>query len=148
MRASRATLALAIAATLLAAGCGGSDERSSGERSPDERAAVRAALKAAHDALYSAEAEEFCDRLSASARAATTGGTCEEAVMAVVPQPLPERTIEDSRSTILSVRLEGDRATVRTRSSGGEILPVSLVKENGHWKMDAPWKDLGSGGGS
>ena len=148
------TLALAAAAFLFAAGCGGGDERDANNAKPgttpsagappggggDEegvRDAIRDVAAAIEDKDYERVCDRFTDevrkRLESGAREAG-GGTCAELLQRFDKGgAIADRIGKPEDLKFETVTVEGDTATVEIKD---EREPTRLVKERGQWKLD------------
>jgi len=121
----------ALAVTLGACGGGGNDE--------DD---VRKAVNGVYDALASKDAKKVCGSLSEQGReqiARTTGRSgkrmsCESVFG--LGFAFAGETFKDAREAeVTDVEIDGDEATATVKFKG-KTGDVSLVKENGDWKLD------------
>ena len=126
MPAPNRILAVVIAsAALLAAGCGGDDEGD-----------VREALTAFADATAKKDYQRMCDDLLAP-------DLVEQIRSVNLPCEVALRTgledVERPRLEVQSIKLDGDNATARVRSTAANQEPsedvVKLVKVDGAWRI-------------
>lgn len=117
--------------------------------SPEARATE--SLTKVYDSLSNlrdVDEASICDLMSESARRETRryvtetanrgpGWTCEEAVDILVERSKLARGFRRVRKAeVVGVNIEGDRATATVSfGKGGALSPVSLVKEDGEWKL-------------
>ena len=157
MHASRLhsrTLALVAAASLLAAGCGGGEEKDADNARPSttpsagtpagnggDEEGVRDAITDVADAIQDKDYEKVCDRftddvrkrLESGARKAG-GGTCAELLRRFDKGgAIADRIGKPEDLKFERVTVEGDTATVEIKD---ERQPTRLVKERGQWKLD------------
>lgn len=124
---------------------GGGDAARGSAEPTDERKAVRTAYIAIQAALYRGDAEAYCDSVTNTATADTDRAlandrdACEAMVVDNVPSPLPPAVVARNRARILGVKVHGDKATVRVKSTGNPPRDAPFVKEDGRWKLDWVW---------
>ena len=122
-------LALLAASSILAAGCGGSDE-------DDVKSAVTDLAKAAKDKDYA----KVCEGLTSEVRkqiqrgaAQAGGGGCPKLFERLDKNGAVSKEIGDpDKLEFEKVTVNGDKATVKLK---GERDPAELVKEDGEWKV-------------
>ncbi len=101
---------------------------------------VRAALAALQNSFYAGDVKAVCAGYTEAARneIASGGGsdaTCESAMGAYV-RPVPASTAQRYKARIISVKVKGDKATVRSvQGQAQRPTDVRLVKEDGAWKL-------------
>ena len=120
-----ATVILALA--LAVAGCGGGSEDS-----PED------VTESFYSALSDSDAGEVCDLLSNSAAesAAAGGDSCEDGFQKALDSGAAQAALGVADDIeVGEAEIDGDSATV-TVSSGSQEDEVSLVKEDGKWKVD------------
>ena len=125
MPAPRTVLIAALATALLTAGCGADDERD-----------VRATLKAFGDATAKKDYQRLCDDL-------LSPDLVEQVRRVNLPCEVALRTgfeeVQSPRIEVRSVKVDGDSATARVRSTAANQEPsedvVKLVKVDGEWRI-------------
>ncbi|CAN5478648.1 hypothetical protein BH20ACT19_BH20ACT19_04800 [soil metagenome] len=113
------------AASLLAAGCGGSEED-----------AVEDSVKEFASAAKDKDFGGVCDKLTDELRqqiGQAGGGNCEEALKQFGEQVDLGGIPDPDEIEFESVEVDGDNATVKIK---GEDNESKLVKEDGEWKAD------------
>ncbi len=113
-----------LAASLFAAGCGGSDE-------DDVKDAVKDVASAAKDK----DAEKFCSLVSEEALKQvkdSSGKECEDAFDKQTLDALAKDAPNPDDIEFDKVTVDGDKATVEVKGESGE---TKLVKEDGDWKF-------------
>lgn len=132
---ARLALAALVAASLIAAGCGGSDAEESGSGSPEDT--VKSFFAAADDG----DGARACELMTADSVSALElgGGSCAD-VMSEDSGDLPDDF------EVGDVSEDGDTATA-TVSGDGEELDVPLKKEDDEWKVDFIGLGLSQSGG-
>lgn len=111
------------------------------DASPAERE-VRATMARFQKAFYTGDAKGVCamfTKKSAEETAATgnEGATCAE-VIATFARPVAPAMAQQLKADILFVKVDGDKAIVRTsQSNNGQTLKsdLALVRQNGQWKF-------------
>jgi signal peptidase I len=117
-------------------GCGGSSASSSEE--------VRQSIDAYRQATDKRDGDAACKQLSSSLqlqvlRAAGTKGGGQTACSRVLTRALKARTAPPAFE-VVSVHVNGNRATAATQHRTGSVTvtsPLDLVRENGHWRLNA-----------
>jgi hypothetical protein len=136
-----AALAVTLALTALAAGCGGSDDDAAAS---DDEAAVAAAFKAVESAFAAGDAERFCAGMTPAGQRQsallTAAGPrtpdCVKSTRAVVKLNR-EAGLKQTPAKVVSVKVDRGTAIATVRDRGNQPLRVRFVKRDGRWKMDA-----------
>ena len=142
------TLSLALLATaaLGVSACGGDDSGGGG----DDESQIRAVVSDYAAAIADQDGDKACGFLTDQARESVeaAGRSLQADGCADVMEKVLEQTSEADRDDlkdieVVSVEIDGDRATVRVKAGGDEGDPSTLVKEDGDWKIAV---DQDSGG--
>ena len=126
---TRAVAAIGAAAVALA-GCGGSG--SSGGKSSDPVAGVRATLREFANDLLSGNYSAACDLFTASARSQIGGSNCINLLAQAMKAPRSQSAVKQSLPKIPSwpVSVHGNTATTPNVNGGS---PTPFVKQGGRW---------------
>lgn len=133
-------MSLAFAAAMVpAAGCGddGGGSGSGPASATGDEASIRKLFKDFEAAYQAGDGERACRMLTAAARAEAAGlrgdgQTCQQSVARI---GATMGDIEQQPSKILSVRVDGDRATASISDAGRPPVELPFVREDGGWKI-------------
>jgi hypothetical protein len=133
----RATILLAAAVLVGAAGCGGDDggdagtgKTSAGRASPDTEGALLTILSYGR----AAQASEVCPLLSSGYAKRIGGGDAKKCVTSGATTLCP---CESTPLETNSLSVEGNKATAKvTRPRTGQSVTIILVREGDAWKID------------
>lgn len=110
--------------------------------SRDDQKLVRSALTSYGDASNRKDYQKLCDDLLAASyvrRTASSGLPCEVALRTALED------VRNPKLEVLSVKVDGDRATARVRGSAAGQVPgeadYTLVREDGSWRILPPSGD-------
>ena len=125
--------ALAAAAALALAGCGGSD-------SPSDEAAIKSVVRTYFTAFADGNGSEACDQLSVDTRGqiadAAKPKTCAAALTDASKRPEVKQYLDDFRKVeVEEVTVAGNDASAKVKAIG-ETTTVPFIKVGGDWKIN------------
>jgi hypothetical protein len=141
------TLSLALLATaaLGVVGCGGDDSGGGG----DDESQIRDVVRNYAAAIADKDGDTACGFLTESARkqveaagAALDADGCGEVMEKVTAQASDADRQQLKDAEVVSVKVDGDRATVQVKAGDETGDPSTLIKEDGEWRIDV---DQGAG---
>lgn len=142
--------AAAVAFALGFAACGDSSDDDGGsggtaatEAPVSDEQAVRQTLERLHKALYAGDGKTYCagatTRLQTALVSRIEPGSkkpCAQAIKALVPQKFTPAQVAQYKPKVVSVKVTGDRASVKARGADGSIDRIVFVKQSDEWKLD------------
>lgn len=154
-------IAALVAALVLAFGagaCGGSDDDGDaanvsaqdgagqadggGAATPEEE--IRTLYTSFIQSMYKKDVKDMCGKITPEGQKRfvkqteqliTTGKTCTSRLKAM----LDAWELGESKPRIVKMDVNGDKATILTRTGDSERYPVTFVKANGEWKINGGW---------
>jgi hypothetical protein len=138
LHARTLSLALLTTAAIGVAGCGGDDSGGGG----DDDSQIRDTVTNYAAAIAEKDGDKACDFLTKSAREqveaagkAMDAGDCGEVLEQATEQASDEEREQLKDVEVVSVKVDGDRATVQVKAGDDTGDPSTLVKEDGEWKI-------------
>lgn len=124
-----------VALSLLLGACGGSEEGANAKRYSGESKRVAAVVDDLQGASRSGDAKHICDDIFTDKLAGTisvrAGSTCETRVK-------KQQVNKSAKLTVLSLSLaRGTTAQVLVREQNGHRTRLTLVKQDGDWRIDS-----------
>jgi hypothetical protein len=125
--------ALAAAAALALAGCGGSG-------APSDEAAIKTTVRTYFTAFADGNGSEACDQLSVDTRAqiadAAKPKTCAAALTDASRRPEVKQYLDGFRKVeVEEVNVAGNDASVKVKAIG-QTTTMPLIKVSGDWKIN------------
>jgi hypothetical protein len=138
LHARTLSLALLTTAAIGVAGCGGDDSGGGG----DDESQIRDTVTNYAAAIADKDGDKACGFLTKSAREqveaagkAMDAGDCGEVLEQATEQASDEDRDQLKDVEVVSVKVDGDRATVQVKAGDDTGDPSTLLEEDGEWKI-------------